>query len=65
MQRDFFFVEFLTELLETKGFEIIKAYDGKEGVSKLKEEDIDVLFVDLVMPKIDGRQLIRISRSKV
>jgi CheY-like chemotaxis protein len=64
VDNDFFFVEFLTELLEAKGFQIIKAYDGKEGVSKLEESEIDILFVDLVMPKIDGRQLISLTRSK-
>ena len=64
VDNDFFFVEFLSELLEAKGFQVIKAYDGKEGISKLEEEDIDILFVDLVMPKIDGRQLIRLARSR-
>ncbi|MCP4667327.1 MAG: response regulator [Deltaproteobacteria bacterium] len=64
VDNDFFFVEFLSELLEGKGFRVIKAYDGKEGVSKLDEESIDILFVDMIMPKIDGRQLIGIARSK-
>ena len=64
VDNDFFFVEFLSELLKEKGFQVIKAYDGKEGVSKLEEEDIDILFVDLIMPRIDGRQLISLSRSR-
>jgi len=34
VDNDFFFVEFLTELLEKRGYEVIKAYDGKEGVAK-------------------------------
>ena len=37
VDNDFFFVEFLTELLENKGYEVTKAYDGKEGVSRLEE----------------------------
>jgi len=64
IDNDFFFVEFLTELLEKRGYEILKAYDGKEGIEKLKQGTIDLLFVDLVMPKIDGRELIRFSRSQ-
>jgi PAS domain S-box-containing protein len=64
VDNDFFFVEFLTELLEAKGFQVIKAYDGKEGLSKLEEEGLAILFVDLLMPKIDGRQLIKLVRSR-
>ena len=64
IDNDFFFVEFLTELLEKRGYDIIKAYDGKEGIEKLKQGPVDLLFVDLVMPKIDGREFIRFSRSQ-
>ncbi len=64
VDNDFFFVEFLTELLESKGYEVIKAYDGKEGISKLEEGTFDILFADLIMPKIDGLQLIKFARSK-
>ena len=64
VDNDFFFVEFLTELLETKGYEVIKAYDGKEGISKLEETVFDILFADLIMPKIDGMQLIKFARRK-
>jgi PAS domain S-box-containing protein len=64
IDNDFFFVEFLAELLEERGYEVMKAYDGKEGISKLKEESVDVIFVDLVMPKIDGKQFIAFVRNK-
>jgi CheY-like chemotaxis protein len=64
VDNDFFFVEFLTELLEKKGYEITKAYDGKEGISRLEESTFDVLFTDLIMPKIDGLQLIKFARKR-
>ncbi len=64
VDNDFFFVEFLSELLETKGYEVTKAYNGKEGVEKLEEGVFDVLFADLIMPKIDGLQLIKFARGK-
>ena len=64
VDNDAFFVEFLTELLEEKGYEVIKAYDGKEGLEKLEKEKINIMFVDIVMPKIDGWQLIKYTRKK-
>ena len=64
VDNDFFFVEFLAELLESKGYEVVKAYDGKEGFSKLEESVFDVLFADLIMPKIDGIQLITLARKR-
>ncbi len=64
VDNDFFFVEFLTELLEKKGYEVVKAYDGKEGVSKLEQSAYDILIADLIMPKIDGTQLIKFARKK-
>jgi PAS domain S-box-containing protein len=61
---DFFFVEFLSELLEKRGYQVIKAYDGKEGIGKLEDFTVDILFADLVLPKVDGKQLFRFIRKK-
>jgi PAS domain S-box-containing protein len=64
VDNDFFFVEFLADQLETRGYEVIKAYEAMEGISKLEEESVDLLFVDLIMPRVDGKQLIRFVRSR-
>ncbi len=64
VDNDFFFVEFLGELLEKRGYKVIKAYDGKEGISKIETENIDLMFADIVMPKIDGPELIKFVRMK-
>ena len=64
VDNDFFFVEFLSDLVEQRGFEVSKAYDGKEGITKLEEGVFDLFFIDLIMPKIDGRQFIEFIRRK-
>jgi PAS domain S-box-containing protein len=64
VDNDFFFMEFLAEVLEARDYEVIRAYDGKEGISKLEQESVDLILVDMIMPKIDGGQLIRFIRSK-
>jgi DNA-binding response OmpR family regulator len=40
--------------LEQDGFEVEKAYDGEEAISILKKEKIDLMIVDVMMPKLDG-----------
>ena len=61
---DYFFVEFVSELLTKRGYAVTKAYDGKEGISKLEDLPHDIMFVDLVMPKVDGSQFIDFVRLK-
>ena len=61
---DYFFVEFVGELLSKRGYDVTKAYDGKDGISKLQDLPHDIMFVDLVMPKVDGSQFIDFVRLK-
>jgi len=64
VDNDFFFVEFLSELLIKRGYEVTKAYDGKEAISEIDKGPFDFISMDLVMPKIDGKQVIRFIREK-
>lgn len=47
-------VEAIEIYLTQEGYEISKAYDGEEALKKLKEEKIDLLVIDIMMPKLDG-----------
>lgn len=40
--------------------EIIMAADGEEGFNKYKEERPDYVFIDLLMPKVNGQELVRL-----
>ncbi len=40
--------------LMQEGFHIIKAYDGEEAIEQLKKNDIKLLIIDIMMPKLDG-----------
>ncbi len=46
--------EALTMVLESKGYNVISAQDGLEGLANLKAEIPDLLILDLLMPKMDG-----------
>lgn len=40
--------------LMQEGFNVIKAYDGEQAIKKLKEFDIQLILLDIMMPKLDG-----------
>lgn len=40
--------------LEQEGFEVEKAYDGEEAIKVLKNDTIDLMIIDVMMPKLDG-----------
>ena len=42
------------ELLELSNYEVVTAPDGKKGVDKAKEEIPDIIVCDIMMPELDG-----------
>jgi two-component system, cell cycle sensor histidine kinase and response regulator CckA len=54
---------FAGKLLEREGHEVMTAADGFEALNVLSDFIPDVIFFDLIMPKIDGDKLIQIIRS--
>ena len=47
-------VETLTFMLEARNYDVISAYDGAEGLVKVKSEKPDVALLDIMMPGMDG-----------
>jgi len=47
-------VYMLTRRLKKKGFELIIAGDGQEGIDKAVEENPDLILMDLSLPTMDG-----------
>ena len=40
--------------LSQEGYRILKAYDGLQAVDMLEREDVQLLLIDIMMPKLDG-----------
>ncbi len=40
--------------LSQDGYRIFKAYDGEQAIELMKKEDIQLLIMDIMMPKLDG-----------
>ncbi len=50
-------VETIALMLESKGCEVGKAYDGIEGEESIKERRPDLVILDIMMPRKDGYAL--------
>lgn len=48
------FVEATKLILEKGGYEVDVAYDGKEGIERVKESKPDAIVLDVMMPEKDG-----------
>jgi DNA-binding NtrC family response regulator len=49
----------LSMMLERKGFKTDQAANGREALEKLKSASYDMVFSDIRMPEVDGRELIK------
>ena len=51
--------DMLSRRLERRGYEVIVAVDGEEGVARAKVEAPDIVLMDLSLPGIDGWEATR------
>lgn len=47
-------VEAISIYLSQEGYQIFKAYNGREAIEVLQKEDIQLLLIDIMMPEMDG-----------
>ena len=40
--------------LEANDYEVLTAFDGEDGLKKAREEKLDLIILDLMLPKMDG-----------
>ena len=47
-------VEAIDIYLQQEGYQVLKAYDGEEALEILKEKEVHLLIIDVMMPRLDG-----------
>lgn len=53
----------IKDYLENEGLEIYEAENGLEGIKVFKEEKIDLIILDIMMPKMDGYEALKELRK--
>ena len=57
-------VDILSFNLEKEGYDTIEAYDGETGLQLAREQDPDLILLDLMLPKMDGFEVCRRLRAE-
>jgi len=58
-------VEVIKKILVEQEYEVITAYDGKEGIEKAKSENPDLIILDIGMPVMNGYDFMRTIRKEL
>jgi len=58
IEDDLTLVEMYKKKFSQEGYEMIEAYNGQDGLLKAQEEKPDLILLDIMMPKMDGFQVL-------
>ncbi|XBW81446.1 response regulator transcription factor [Bacillus velezensis] len=64
VEDDQFISDMVSESLTKEGFEVTAAFNGEEALDILNTQKFEVILLDLMLPKIDGMECLRMIRSK-
>ncbi len=58
VEDDKFLRELITQKLSREGYDVYEGVDGEDGVKKAKESKPDIILLDLILPGIDGFEVL-------
>lgn len=57
-------VETLGKRLVREGYEVVSAFSGEEALGRIKETNPDIVLLDLMLPKMNGFEVLKEIREK-
>ncbi len=64
VEDDQFLRDMYNELLSDEGFEVTACADGEEGFNKAMEGGFNLVLLDIMLPKMDGLQILKTLKEK-
>jgi CheY-like chemotaxis protein len=55
--------DMLSRRLSRRGHEVAVAEDGYQAIEMVKQQDFDVVLLDIMMPRIDGLEVLKVLRQ--
>lgn len=56
--------DILRQVLEDSGYEVTVAFHGPEGLTKLRREEYDLVLLDVMLPGMDGFEVLKTARAE-
>jgi DNA-binding response OmpR family regulator len=56
-------IDTLQPRLIKEGYEVVAAFDGEEALAKVRQDDPDVILLDLMLPKLNGFEVLKNIRE--
>lgn len=64
IEDDNFLRDLITRKIIKEGFQVVGAVDGEEALKKASEENPDLILLDLILPSMDGFEVLRRLKQK-
>jgi len=56
--------ELLEQFFSPRGFSVTSAFSGEEALARLKEEPVDVVLIDILLPGIHGIEVLKQAKQR-
>lgn len=63
VEDDKFLRELIVKKLSNEGYDVVEAADGEQGLQKIKDEKPELVLLDLILPGIDGFEVLAQKRD--
>ena len=60
---DQFYQAFCSDVLSEEGYVVRTTFTGEEALARLKQEDYDIMLTDLIMPGLDGQEVLERAKQ--